>query len=100
PRLREPRRLVPLGSGELKVAGQRLEHVLPRTHGIGFADLDRLAALQRADAVGDDAGLGPVAATDDVAGAGGGEADAVCRDVAGGEEALAVRGDDQLRAAL
>ena len=59
---------------EPKVAGQTIEHVLPRTRGGGTAHGDGLAGYERADAVGHDSVDAIIAATDDVAGAGGGDA--------------------------
>ena len=59
---------------EPKVAGQTIEHVLPRACGGGTAHGDGLAGFERADAVGHDAVDAVVAAADDIAGAGGGDA--------------------------
>ena len=59
---------------EPKVAGQTIEHVLPRARGGGAADGDGLTGYERADAVRHDSVDAIIAATDDVAGAGGGDA--------------------------
>src|ERR1035437_2610864 len=79
---------------EPEVAGERLQDMLPGTHGIGVAHDDRLAGRQGPHRVGDDPVSGPVATADDIAGAG----RCHCRPI--GKEAVAVRGRDQLRAAL
>ena len=77
-----------------EVAGERLQDMLPGTNGIGVAHDDGFARHEGSHGVGDDPVGCPVATADDVAGAG----RCCCRPV--GEEALAVRGRDQLRAAL
>ena len=67
--------------------------MLPRTRESGIAHRDRFAGRERADGVGHDAVLGPVAAADDVARAGRGE-----RDVgAVREKRIAIRGHDDFR---
>ena len=58
---------------EPEITAQRFEHMLPRARGGFVPHGNRFAALQRAAAVGHDAVLGPVAAADDVAGAGAGD---------------------------
>jgi hypothetical protein len=86
--------------GEADVAVQGLEDVLPGADGVGAADADGLAGEEAADEVGDEAVERPVAAADDVAGAGGGEGDVVLGEFGGGEEGLAVGGGDDLGAGL
>ena len=87
--------------GELQVTGEGLQHMLPGARGGGVAHRDGLAVLQVADAVWDDAVFCPVAAADDVAGAGGGDADsrrlARVRRV---EIGAAIGGDGQLGGGL
>src|SRR6202043_2627496 len=68
---------IPQCLSEHEIAGERVEHVLPRANGIGVADVDGLAGERGAHDVGDAPVGGPVAAADHVAGAGGGEACAV-----------------------
>ncbi len=63
--------------GERDVAVQGLEDVLPGADGVGAADGDGCAGEEAADEVGDEAIERPVAAADDVAGAGGGDGYAV-----------------------
>ena len=79
---------------------ERFEDVLPGADGEGAADADGLACEEAADEVGDEAVGGPVAAADDVAGARGGEGDAVFGELVDGEEGLAVGGGDDLGAGL
>ena len=86
--------------GEEEVAVERLEHVLPGADRVRVADADGLAGLEAADEVGDEAVGGPVAAADDVAGAGGGEGDCVLGKLATREIGLAVGGGDDLGAGL
>ena len=56
------------GLRQHQIARQRIEHVLPRPHGLGIAQRDRLACLERLDDVADDAVRRPIPAADDVAG--------------------------------
>jgi len=74
--------------------------MLPGPDGVGAADEDGLFGEEAADEVGDETVSRPVAATDDVAGAGGGEGDAVVGEFGEGEEGLAVGGGDDLSAGL
>jgi hypothetical protein len=59
-----------------EIAGQRVQHMLPGADGGGVAQHRRLARPERAHEIGDQAVGRPVAAADDVAGAGAAEADA------------------------
>ena len=86
--------------GEEDVAVEGLEDVLPGADGVGAADADGLAGEEAADEVGDEAVGGPVAAADDVAGAGGGDGDVVLGEFGDGEVGLAVGGGDDLGAGL
>jgi hypothetical protein len=61
--------------GEEDVAVEGIEDVLPGADGVRAADADGRAGEEAADEVGDEAVGRPVAAADDVAGAGGGEGD-------------------------
>ena len=61
--------------GEKDVAVKGLEDVLPGADGVGMANADGLAGEEAADEVGEKAVGGPVAAADDVAGAGSGDGD-------------------------
>jgi len=87
-----------LGEGDVAVQG--FEDVLPGADGEGSADGDGLAGEEAADEVGDEAVGGPVAAADDVAGAGGGEGYFVVADFIDREVGLAVGGGDDLGAGL
>ena len=81
--------------GEGEVAAEGLEDVLPGAGGGGVAHGDGLAGLEGAHGIGDDAVFGPVAAADDIAGAGAGDADAVAF-----EERFAPGGDGEFGAGL
>ncbi len=59
--------------GEADVAVDGFEDVLPGANGLGAADADGFAGEEPADEIGDEAVGGPVAAADDVTGAGGGD---------------------------
>ena len=63
--------------GEQQVAGERFEHVLPRTHRLRVAHLHGFAGDGGAHRVRNEPVRGPVAAADHVAGARGGERRAV-----------------------
>ncbi len=86
--------------GELDVAEDGFEDVLPGADGVGAADADGLAGEEAADEVGDEAVGGPVAAADDVAGACGGDGAVVVGDAVDGEVTLAEGGGDDLGAGL
>ena len=77
--------------GEPQIAAQRVEHVLPRTHGLRVADPKWLTGLDRPDRVREQPVLAPVAAADHVAGAGGRERGGA---VAGEERRPVGRGDE------
>src|SRR5262249_54395895 len=64
------------GAAEGGGAGQGIEHMLPRADGGGVAQHSGLAGPERAHEIGNQAIGRPVAAADDVAGAGAAEADA------------------------
>jgi hypothetical protein len=85
---------------EADVAVEGLEDVLPGADGVRAANADGLAGEEAADEVGDEAVGGPVAATDDVASAGGGDGDAVLGEFGDGEIRLAVGGGDDFGARL
>ena len=89
--------------GQPDVAMQRLEHMLPGANGVGPANADRLAGEKAANEIGDEAIDGPVAATDDIAGASGGDGYAMTVGLAEGVDGkvrLAEGGADDLGAGL
>ena len=59
-----------LALGDQQVGRQRLQHMLVRAGRVGVAHADLTARGHGADAVGDDAVIGKVAAADDIARAG------------------------------
>ena len=86
--------------GEAHVAVKGLEDVLPGADGVRAAGGDGGSGEKTADEVGNEAVERPVAAANDVAGAGGGYGYAMPGEVAGGEEGLAEGGGDDLGAGL
>ncbi len=89
--------------GEQYVAVEGLEHMLPGADRVGMANGDRLAGEEAADQVGEKAVRGPVATTDDIARAGGGDGNVMAVGLAEGVDrkiGLAEGGADNLRAGL
>jgi hypothetical protein len=86
--------------GEQDVSVQRLEDVLPGTNRVRPTNADGLAGEEAAHQVGQQAIAGPVAATDDVAGSGSGEGDAVTIESVDGKVGLAEGSADDLGAGL
>src|SRR5438128_10364503 len=81
---------------EEQVTAERVQHVLPRAHGVGIAHPHGIAAGDCARGVCDQPVLAPVATADHVARSGGGDP----RPALAAEERAAIRGRDELCAGL
>ncbi len=86
PAFGDGRPLLQQGLAQPQVAAQRLQHVLPRPHGARIAHGQLPARANRPHGIGHDAVRRPVAGTDHVARARGGQRDRAARSEKGGTE--------------
>ena len=95
PCLTEHLRLLPQLLAKAQIARQNIQHILPRLGCIGVADGKGLAGLHGADAIGDQAILGPVAAAHHIAAAAHGNALALRQ-----QKGTAIGSDENFRCRL